>query len=34
LQTQLETQTRDTLGPAAAAFIAGIRAALDEGTPR
>ncbi|MES2960686.1 MAG: tryptophan synthase subunit alpha [Pseudomonadota bacterium] len=31
LQTQLETQTRDTLAPAAAAFIAGIRAALDEG---
>jgi tryptophan synthase alpha chain len=34
LQTQLETQTRDTLAPAAAAFIAGIRAALDEGPLR
>jgi len=31
LQSQLETQTGDTLAPAAAAFIAGIRAALDEG---
>ena len=30
----LETQTRDTLAPAAAAFIAGIRAALDEGNTR
>ncbi len=28
----LETQTRDTLAPAAAAFITEIRAALDEGT--
>jgi tryptophan synthase alpha chain len=26
----LEAQTRDTLAPAAAAFIAGIRAALDD----
>jgi tryptophan synthase alpha chain len=30
----LAAQTRDTLAPAAAAFIADIRAALDEGTPR
>jgi tryptophan synthase alpha chain len=30
----LQTQTRHTLAPAAAAFIADIRAALDEGTPR
>jgi len=30
----LQAQTRDTLTPAAAAFIAEIRAALDEGTPR
>ena len=30
----LQAQTRDTLAPAAAAFIAGIRAALDEGISR
>jgi tryptophan synthase alpha chain len=30
----METQTRDTLAPAAAAFIAEIRAALDEGNAR
>jgi tryptophan synthase alpha chain len=30
----LSSQTRDTLAPAAAAFIAGIRAALDEGVHR
>ena len=30
----METQTRDTLAPAAAAFIAEIRAALDEGNTR
>ncbi len=30
----MEQQTRDTLAPAAAAFIAGIRAALDEGRGR
>ena len=30
----MERQTRDTLAPAAAAFIAGVRAALDEGLGR
>ena len=30
----MEKQTRDTLAPAAAAFIAGVRAALDEGLHR
>ena len=30
----MEKQTRDTLAPAAAAFIAGVRAALDEGLGR
>jgi tryptophan synthase alpha chain len=30
----MQTQTRDTLAPAAAAFIANIRAALDEGVHR
>ena len=34
LQERLQTQTRDTLAPAAAAFIAEIRAALDEGIVR
>ena len=34
LQDRLQTQTRDTLAPAAAAFIADIRAALDEGIIR
>ena len=34
LQERLQTQTRDTLAPAAAAFIADIRAALDEGIIR
>jgi tryptophan synthase alpha chain len=34
LVQRLEAQTRDTLAPAAAAFIAEIRAALDEGIAR